>query len=299
MKPKKKTNKKQASLLPKIPRRKKGAHKGDFGHVLVVAGSTGMTGAACLASTAVLRAGAGLVTLAVPNSLLPLVATPMRCVMTLPCRETHGGCFAKDAAESLLHFAQKCDVVLLGPGIGREQETAAMARWIFTTVEKPLIVDADALNAIAEYPDVYEKIPAGRPTILTPHPGEMAGLCLCTTNKVQKDREHCAASFVKNQPFTLVLKGHDTVVAERENHWINNTGNPGMATAGSGDVLSGVIAGLIAQGFSAFDAARLGVHIHGLAGDIAAADFGEISMTADDILACLPEAFMQYMGEKK
>ncbi len=299
MKTKKNADKKKALPLPKIPRRKKGAHKGDFGHVLIVAGSTGMTGAACLASTAALRAGAGLVTLAVPNSLLPLVATPMRCVMTLPCRETHGGFFAKDAAESLLHFAQKCDIVLIGPGIGREHETAAMARWLFTSVEKPLIVDADALNAIADYPDVYEKAPAGRTTVLTPHPGEMARLCLCTANKVQKDRKHCAASFARSQPFTLVLKGHDTVVAEGDKCWVNKTGNPGMATAGSGDVLSGVIAGLMAQGFSAFDAAQLGVHIHGLAGDIAVAEFGEISTTADDILACLPEAFMKYTGEKK
>ncbi len=298
MKKNKTAKAKLITALPKIPPRKKDAHKGNFGHLLVVAGSPGMSGAACLAATAALRAGAGLVTLAVPYSLVPLVATPMRCVMTLACREAHEGCFAKDAAESILHFAREnCDAVLVGPGIGRNQEAAAMARWLFTSLEKPVIFDADGLNAIADYPDVFEKIPEGRPTVLTPHPGEMSRLCLCTPAKIQKDRTHCATVFASQHSFTLVLKGSGTLVAESGRIFSCKTGNPGMATAGAGDVLGGMIGAMLGQRFSAFDAACLGAHIHGLAGDIAAEEYGEISMTADDILACLPDAFRKFTGK--
>jgi NAD(P)H-hydrate epimerase len=285
--------------LPAIPARKRDAHKGDFGHVLIVAGSPGMTGAACLASMAALRAGAGLVTLATPQSLQPVAASQMMSVMTLPCRETLRSCFSEAAAEDIMNFAEKCDSVAVGPGIGRDGETSAMVRRLFASLAKPLVVDADGLNALAGDLSVFEEFPADRPTVLSPHPGEMARLCLCSTQKIQADRMRCAESFVRDRPVTLLLKGANTVVAEGEKTFVCETGNPGMASAGAGDVLTGIIAAFLAQGFSAFDAARLGAHIHGLAGDIAANEYGEISMTADDILGCLPGAFKEFTERRK
>ncbi len=287
------------SPLPVIPARKRDAHKGDFGHVLIAAGSPGMTGAACLAGIAALRAGAGLVTLAVPQSLQPIVASQMMSVMTLSCRETLRSCFSEAAAEDVMDFAEKCDSVAVGPGIGRDGETSAMVRRLFTSLAKPLVVDADGLNALSDDLDVFDKCPADRPTVLSPHPGEMARLCLCSVQKIQADRVHCAGSFVRDRSLTLLLKGANTVVAQGEKTFVCETGNPGMAVAGAGDVLTGIIAAFLAQGFSAFDAARLGAHIHGLAGDIAASEYGEISMTADDILGCLPGAFKEFTERRK
>jgi len=287
------------SALPKIASRDLDAHKGDFGHVLVVAGSRGMTGAACLVSMSALRSGAGLVTLAVPKSLQPIVASQMTCVMTIPCEETPEGTFSEAAAGQVIDFAEKCDAVALGPGVGGNQQAAAMVRRIFTLLKKPLVVDADGLNALAHDPDVLEGAPTGRPTVLTPHPGEMAGLCLCTVDRVQSDRIRCAQHFAGDHSVALILKGGGSVVAEGERLFVCKTGNPGMATAGAGDVLTGIVAAFLAQGFPAFEAAQLGAHIHGLAGDAARLEFGEVSMTADDILDCLPAAFKKFTGKKK
>jgi NAD(P)H-hydrate epimerase len=174
-----------------------------------------------------------------------------------------------------------------------------MVRRLYCTLAKPLVVDAEGLYALAEDPEVIEKFPAARPTVLTPHPGEMSRLCLCSTHKIQADRTRCAATFTGEHCITLVLKGAGTVVAEGAKSFVCKTGNPGMATGGAGDVLTGMIAALLGQKFPAFDAARLAAHIHGMAGDIAAALYGEISMIADDVLDCLPAAFKKFTGGKK
>jgi len=289
---------KKNESLPVIKPRRRDAHKGDFGRIGVIAGSLGMSGAACMTAMSAFRAGAGLVTLAVPQSVQPIVASQMLCVMTRGFAETARKTFALAAIDEALAFCASMDVVAVGPGIGREEETRRFARALYERIEKPVVFDADALDALAGDPAVLKKFPAGRPTILTPHPGEMARLAGMDINEIRKDRRGAAMRFVKEYPVTLVLKGAGTIVAEGSKIYVNATGNPGMATGGAGDVLTGVIAALVGQGFGSFDAARLGAYVHGLAGDIAAKEVSEISMIATDILEALPPAFKKYTARR-
>jgi len=276
--------------LPRLPPRRPDAHKGDFGHVLVVAGSPGMTGAACMAAQSAQMAGAGLVTLALPESLNLVAEVKLTSAMSMPLPQTEGGALGAQAAERLLEAADRFDVVAIGPGLGRAPETQEMVRRLLAELSQPLVLDADGLNAVAGHLEVLK----GRRslTVLSPHPGEMMRLCgASSVQQVQQDRRQLAAEFARDHSVLLVLKGHNTVVTDGERLYVNRTGNPGMATGGTGDVLTGLMAGLLCQGIGHFDAVQLAVFAHGLAGDLAALAKGELSMTAEHVLEQVPEAF--------
>jgi NAD(P)H-hydrate epimerase len=265
-------------------------HKGHFGHVLVLGGSTGFVGAACLAAQAALRSGAGLVTLGVPQSLLPIVAAKLTSCMTRGYPELPDGAFALGALRPVLADVPQHSVIALGPGIGRRRATAMLVHALLRRVERPLVLDADGLNALEGQADILDLSPA--PRVLTPHPGEMARLAGRPTTDVQANRMAVASEFASRHRVVVVLKGAGTIVADGRRTLANETGNPGMATGGSGDVLTGLVAGLLAQGLAPFEAACLAVRVHGRAGDLAASVLGELSMTADDILDALPDAFL-------
>lgn len=276
--------------LPKLPQRPRDAHKGDFGHVLVVAGSPGMTGAGCMAARAAQRAGAGMVTLALPRSLNLVAEIALTSAMSMPLPETADGTLGLDAASRVLEQAGRFDAFAIGPGLGRTEETQRMVCRLVRKLEAPLVVDADGLNALAADIDPLRHRRA--PTILTPHPGEMGRLVAAASPaQVQADRVGTATRFAREHRVIVVLKGHGTVVTDGERVCVNETGNPGMASGGSGDVLTGLIAGLLCQGLEPFDAARLGAFVHGLAGDLAAMRVGELSLIPEDILACVPDVF--------
>ena len=261
--------------------------------MLVVGGSTGMAGAPILAGYAALRSGAGLVSLAVPGSIYPIVARkapPELMVHPLPhC----SGTFRSSSIRGLRPLLAKADVLALGPGLSQRPEARAFARRLIGAADLPIVLDADGLNAFAG--PARKKLAARakqQPLVITPHPGEMARLLGISTAKVQRDRAGIAAKAAKELKAVVVLKGHRTVVADPSGRrYVNSTGNPGMATAGAGDALTGVIAALIGQGLPAFEAARAGVYLHGLAGDLAARKVGQVSLTAGDLLASLPSAF--------
>jgi len=271
-------------------RRDPADHKGRFGHALVLAGSTGFAGAACLAARAALTSGAGLVTVGVPRSLLPVVATKLTACMTRPFREVPGGAFALGARRDIVAFAEHCDAVALGPGIGRHPSTERLVHALVRSLAKPLVIDADGLNALEGQAHVLADSPASR--VLTPHPGEMARLTGLTTGAIQARRVEVASEFAARHSVVVALKGHRTVVTDGRETYVNETGNPGMASGGTGDVLTGVVAGLLAQGLEPFPATCLAVHLHGLAGDIAIIETGEQALTAIEVLACLGKAFL-------
>ncbi|RPF42681.1 NAD(P)H-hydrate epimerase [Thermodesulfitimonas autotrophica] len=265
------------------------AHKGDFGHVLVVGGSRGMIGAACLTAQAALRTGAGLVTLAVPRSLQDVAAGKLTEVMTAGLPETPEGALSREALPVVAALLKKKAVLALGPGLGQHPETVALVQELVRAAVCPLVVDADGLNAFAG----EGGLPAERaaPLVVTPHPGEMGRLAGKRVAEVETDRVGCAAAAAREWQAVVVLKGARTVVASPDGYLgINTTGNPGMATGGSGDVLTGVVAALIAQGLDPFRAAAAAVHLHGRAGDLAAGETGEMGLTAGDICRFLPAA---------
>ncbi|GJQ49328.1 ADP-dependent (S)-NAD(P)H-hydrate dehydratase [Candidatus Kuenenia stuttgartiensis] len=288
----------QINSILKIPPRKPDSHKGDFGRVLVIAGSYGMTGAACLCSEAALRSGAGLVTLGIPESLHGIVATKLTCVMTHPLPETHLKTLSDMGRQDILDFSQRFDVVAIGPGLSQCVETKRLVLWLLQNIERPIVLDADGINALAEDTATLDKIK--QHVILTPHPQEMARLLkVYTTKEIQSKRKEIAEKFINSRDkVTLVLKGNNTIVMNNEKYYVNTTGNPGMATAGSGDILTGMIAALLGQNFPPFEAAQLGVYLHGTAGDYAKQAVGEISMTATDILDNLPKAFLNHIQNK-
>lgn len=276
--------------IPKIQSRKPDTHKGDYGKVFVLAGSCGMTGAACLCSNAALRAGAGIVTLGIPESLHGIVASKLTCVMTRPLPETPSKTFSERGRQEILDFSRSFDVAAIGPGLSQHPETKKLVQWLLQAMDMPVVLDADGINALADSPEIIDRI--RRPVILTPHPGEMARLIgVPSAREVQAGRLEMARQFVKGRnKVTLVLKGHQTIVMNKEKFFINTTGNPGMATAGAGDVLTGMIAAFLGQQYAPFEAAQLGVYLHGMAGDIAAREKGEISLIASDILDNLHSA---------
>jgi ADP-dependent NAD(P)H-hydrate dehydratase / NAD(P)H-hydrate epimerase len=271
-----------------LPLRQPWAHKGSCGKVLVVAGSQGFTGAAALASSAAVRSGAGLVTLGVAASLQPVLAGKLTEVMTRSLPESAWGSLGLDAVPYIEKLAAESDVLAVGPGLGREAETAEAVRETVKTARCPLVLDADALNALAGYTDILLEPEAL--AVLTPHPGELSRLTGLPVEAVNADRLAAARQAATEWGSIVVLKGPGTVVAFPDGEvFINSTGNAGMATGGTGDVLTGVIAAFIAQGLSSHDAAVAGVYIHGLAGDIAARS-GMIGMTAGDLLQAIPAA---------
>lgn len=265
------------------------AHKGTFGHLLVVAGSVGKTGAACMTAEGALRAGTGLVTVASPSSLNPVLAMKLTEAMTVPLPETMEQSISLKARRRLKELSARVSAMAVGPGLSTHPETAQLVRDLVKGAEIPLVIDADGINAIAVNPEVLRE--ARTTLVLTPHPGEMGRLTGLTSSDVQRNRLEVAEEFARKYGVVLVLKGAGTVVACPDGSvYVNSTGNPGMATAGTGDVLCGVIAGLAAQGMDPARAARLGVFLHGLAGDMTAAEVGEVGMIATDLMARLPAA---------
>lgn len=272
------------SLFPPRPRE---SHKGTYGHLLVVAGSEGYTGAAALASLSALRVGTGLVTLGVPESLHDLMEIKLTEVMTKPLPETKQRTVSLRAVDPILDALQKCHALAVGPGLSVHPEVSYLLENLLSKVEVPVVLDADGLNAIADNPEVLKSCNA--PVVITPHPGEMSRLCKLSVHQVQKNRLQVAKEFAQSYGVTVVLKGHRTVVADpKGNVYINSTGNPGMATGGTGDVLTGIIGGFLAQGLQPVQAATAGVFLHGLAGDFAAREKSESGLIAGDILEKLP-----------
>ena len=266
------------------------AHKGDFGHVLVVGGSEGYTGAPCLAAQAALLSGAGLVTLAVPRGIYAICARKLTEVMVRPFPETRQHSFSLKALDGLGRIAEKMASCVVGPGFSQVLETQTLLLKFLQRLLCPTVIDADGLNALAKEPALLKKVEV--PLILTPHPGEMGRLIGKSTRVIQADRKRIASDFAKRYGVVLVLKGHHTVVAAPGGKiYMNQTGNPGMASGGTGDVLAGMVGALLGQGLSPYDAARLGVYVHGLAGDLASKEKGEVSLIAGDLLKYLPTAF--------
>ncbi|HKB04766.1 MAG TPA: NAD(P)H-hydrate dehydratase [Gemmataceae bacterium] len=282
--------------VPRLPPRPADAHKGMFGRLLVVAGSRGMSGAAALSATAGLRGGAGLVQVAVPGDILPIVAGGNPCYMTAPFAHDDRGRLARAAIDEIISLASTwADVVALGPGLGQSEAMPELVSAMLGRVEKPLVIDADGLNALARIPaEAWRKHRA--PVVLTPHPGEFARLSGRSSDEVRQRREELAIGYAAQQSVVLVLKGHATIVTDGRRVYRNATGNPGMATGGTGDVLTGLIGALIGQGLAPFEAAVLGVWAHGRAGDLAAAQVGQTALIATDLLAHLPAALREAGG---
>ncbi len=278
--------------IPKLKPRAVDAHKGDFGKVCIIAGSIGMSGAAALAGRAALRAGAGLVRVATPKSVLPIVASiePSFTTITLP--EDSAGRISAKAINTILNATSENDAVAFGPGIGVSGALHSLLGTLLEQENLRLLIDADGLNNLAGIKDWPDKLKAK--LILTPHPGEMKRLWQgLFREELPSERRQQAIQLAQQTKTTVALKGAGTVVSSGEKVYINKTGNPGMATAGSGDVLTGVITALMGQGLSNFDATVLGVYIHGLAGDIAAEKKGQVSLIATDIIEALGNAFMK------
>jgi NAD(P)H-hydrate epimerase len=279
--------------VPRLPPRPADAHKGTFGKVLVVAGSTGMSGAAVLAGTAALRGGAGLVQVAVPEPVAAVVAASQPCYLTAPLPADIEGRLALPGLGVLTQLTLSASAVVAGPGLGRSDDITTLVGDLVAATEAPLVLDADALNSLAGRLDGLSRRTA--PAVLTPHPGEFARLVGGDTAAVQADRQERAVAFARAHGVIVVLKGAGTVVTDGRRVYINTTGNPGMATGGTGDVLSGLLGALLAgRALEPFDAAVLAVYLHGLAGDLARDDLGETSLIATDLLDYLPRAFRRY-----
>ena len=274
--------------LSRLPMREAAAHKGNFGLALLVGGSRGMAGAVALAGMAALRGGAGLVRVLVPDVCLDTVAGFEPSYMTVPLASDRRGRISLDALPQILKQAEQATVVAFGPGVGRSLGLDALVTRLYATLSLPMVLDADGLNALSARMDQLDR-PLG-PRVLTPHPGEFERLA-GVKPRSEEERVEAAAQLASRLGVTVVLKGHRTVVSDGERSVVNGTGNPGMATGGSGDVLTGLIASLVCQGLTPFEAARLGVYLHGRAGDIAAESLGHESLTAGDIVTHIPAAF--------
>jgi hydroxyethylthiazole kinase-like uncharacterized protein yjeF len=269
------------------------SHKGTYGHALLVGGSPGMVGAIMMASQATLRTGAGLVTAAVPESLTVVVDSSLMEVMTAPLAETGQSAIAPEALPAIENLLGTVSVCAIGPGMSRYPEAGAIIRYVLERSGVPLVIDADGLNALEKDAAILKDRQV--PIVLTPHPGEMARLTGKTIEEIQSQRLEITRMFAQKWGVTLVLKGNKTIVANPSGEvYINISGNPGMATAGSGDVLTGIITGLIAQGLKPQDAACAGVYLHGLAGDLAAEIKGERGLIAGDLISCLSEVLKRF-----
>jgi len=278
--------------IPKLKPRAVDGHKGDYGKVCIIAGSIGMSGAAALAGRAALRAGAGLVRVATPKSVLPIVAAIEPSFTTIALPEDGDGRISAKAIHAVLEAIGENDAVAFGPGIGTSGAIRSVLEILLEQQPLRLIIDADGLNNLAGIKNWPARLKAK--LILTPHPGEMKRLWSgLLREELPAERQEQALQLAQRTNTVVVLKGAGTVVTDGEKVYINKTGNPGMATAGSGDVLTGVITALLGQGLSDFDAAVLGVYVHGLAGDIAAEKIGRVSLIATDIIDSLPDAFLK------
>ena len=273
-----------------VPNRPVDANKGTMGTLLSICGSFGMAGAAILAGKSALRCGVGLEKLVIPKSIYPIAAGSILESVFLPLSETSDGKISRTNIPRLLLEAKKSTAVLLGCGLSVCDDTKALVKSFVENCTAPMVLDADALNCIADNPGILKKRKSD--IIITPHPGEMGRLCGITAKEVNADRVDVALSFAKKYGVITVLKGSGTIIASPNGQaLLNTTGNSGMATGGSGDVLAGMTAGLLAQGKSAFDCAAAAVYLHGLAGDFAAEKLGKISMLPSDIIDYIAQAF--------
>lgn len=265
------------------------ANKGTLGSLLCICGCYGMAGAAIMAGKAALRCGLGLLKTALPKSIYPIAAGAIFESVFFPLEETSDGKISKSNIDFLLCEAEKSSAVLIGCGLSVCDDTAELVNSFIESCTKPLVLDADALNCVAKNPDILKKAKA--PIIITPHPGEMARLVKLTPKAVNENRAEIAADFANEYGVVTVLKGSGTIIASPEGRvMINRTGNSGMATGGSGDVLAGMTGSLLAQGAKPFDAAAAAVYLHGLSGDIAAEKLGKISMLPTDLIDEIPQA---------
>jgi len=278
--------------IKKIHRRNENTHKGDYGHAFIVAGSTGMTGAAYLASQAAILSGCGLVTLGIPANLNQVMEIKLTEVMTLPLACSKEGYLKKSSEKNILNFSKKVSAVAIGPGLSRLSEVENLVRKVLLKVNKPLVLDADGLNALSKNTQLLKK--RKMPTIVTPHPGEMARLINKNVSWIQKNREEVAKKFSRVYNCVTILKGFKTIVANPKGQcFVNDSGNSGMSTAGTGDVLTGMIVSLLAQGIDVYSSSIIAVHLHGVAGDYAAKEKGQISLIAGDLLDKLPQVFKE------
>ncbi len=281
-----------AQLLKPRP---ENTHKGHYGHLLIVAGSVGKTGAAAMSSEAALYTGAGLITLAIPSSLNPIMEVKLTEVMTEPLPETSSQTLSVKSWPRIQELMEGKRAIALGPGISTHPETVEVVSHIVRESPVPMIIDADGINALAKEPALLKE--AKSPVVLTPHPGEMARLLKTSIQSIQEDRIEVAKRFAQENGVYLVLKGARTVIAEPDGKvYINPTGNPGLASGGTGDVLTGMIAGFAVQGYSLSEACRLGVYLHGYIADIVAKETGEMGLTATDILTGIPLTLKEVMS---
>ncbi len=281
-----------------IPKRHPEAHKGDNGHLLVIAGSTGKTGAAAMTAMTAMRSGTGLVTLGIPESLNPILENILLETMTCPLPETKAHNFGEASFDRIMNLLSDKKCLAIGPGIGTEQETRKLLHRIIMESNIPTVIDADGLNNLVGHTDILTNAPA--PVILTPHPGEMARLTNLTVQKIQKDRIGCARSFAKKFNAYVVLKGARTIIAHPDGIvFINPTGNPGMASGGMGDVLTGLIAGFVAQGCSPGKAAHAGVYLHGATADSLETNIGPFGYMATDVMEAIPGQIGELLKAKE
>jgi len=270
------------------------SNKSDYGHIFVIAGSLGMSGAAYLTAQSALLSGSGLVTLGTPRSLNTILSRKFIEVMTRPLPETKNGSLSIKAFSEVEKFikTKKVNVLAVGPGLSQNKQTCALARKIISKIDLPMVIDADGLNALVGHLNLLQDRRSKlRNIVITPHPGEMARLLGETVSEIQKNRKNIAKRIASKYNITVVLKGHGTVVADSSGHcYINETGNPGMATAGCGDVLTGIIASFMGQGMDVFRSAKAGAYVHGLAGDMAEKEVGQVSLTATALLNKIPGA---------
>lgn len=274
--------------LPPLPTRRPDSHKGDFGNALLIGGSRGMAGAAAMSGMAALRGGAGLVRIAVPLVCQDVVAAFEPSYMTIGLPGDDAGRISLAARDLIAEQIEKATAIACGPGLGRSEGLDELVEWLYCEAKSPAVFDADALNALSTRPEVLKR--PGGSRILTPHPGEFQRLIAATTRVARDELERQAMRLAGEAGIVIVLKGHRTLITDGERHAHNSTGNPGMATGGTGDILTGLTTALLCQRMATFDAARLAAHLHGLAGDLAADEHGQTSMIASDLLRCLPAA---------
>jgi ADP-dependent NAD(P)H-hydrate dehydratase len=280
------------SPLPQLPPRKPDSHKGDYGRILLIGGSRGMAGAIALSGKSALRSGAGLVTLAVPTTILETVAAHDPCYMTWPLPADDLGRIAADADYAIDIPLRNANVVALGPGLGQSDMLRHLVRKWYAEISVPMVVDADALNLLSEVDGGFKS--HGGPRVLTPHPGEFRTMAGIEKTASREALEAKALECAGQWGVTIILKGHRSLITDGVGSFHNTTGNPGMATGGAGDVLTGVTAAMLSQFASPLEAARLAAHVHGFAGDLAAQELGQAGMTALDVCNALPRAFLKF-----
>lgn len=272
------------------------SHKGTFGYLLVIAGSAGLTGAACLTCEAALRSGVGMVTLGVPHSLNLAMEARLTETMTRPLPETPSQSLSPLAFDEIAEMSGRMHAMALGPGLSRDVETQRLVLRLVAEVDIPMVIDADGLSALSGHTDLLAL--RTEPTIVSPHPGEMSHLTEISVPDIEKQRESVASDCAAKWGVEVILKGAPSLIATSDGAiLVNTTGNSGMSTAGSGDVLTGILAALLCQGLKARDAAVLGTCLHGLAGDVAAERFTRQAMVAGDMIRCLPDAWKKLCGD--